>query len=165
VSDAAGGACSSLQIGPARGGFAGAPSGRSWQVRFVGVAAPPAVTVNGRALAKGAWRYDSASRTLTVTTTKLPTRSATAIGTAAPLRLRVRAPHGRRIVRVDAFVATRRVRGKLRYTRALRARGRRIRSVTLRSLPTVPFRVRLVARIAGGRRIATVRRFGPCGVR
>ena len=81
----------------------------------------------------------------------------------APIRLRVRAPRGDRVVRVDVSVATRRVRGRLAYRHVLRKRGRRIRSVTLRSAPTGVFKARVVARTAHGRRIAKVRHFAACG--
>jgi hypothetical protein len=75
--------CSSLTIAPARGGFPGARARRSWQIRFVGIAAPRAVTVNGRRLATAAgqpgWTYDQPSRTLTVATRELRARSATVV--------------------------------------------------------------------------------------
>ncbi|MFL5886609.1 MAG: TIM-barrel domain-containing protein, partial [Thermoleophilaceae bacterium] len=105
----ASGACSSVKIGPARGSFAGAPSSRSWRVRLVGVAAPRTVTVNGVTAGRKAWTYDPVTRTLTVKTGSLPTKAAAEIGTASPLRVRVRRPRGARIVRVDAYVGKRRV--------------------------------------------------------
>ncbi|MFL5885080.1 MAG: hypothetical protein ACJ77M_08425, partial [Thermoleophilaceae bacterium] len=93
------------------------------------------------------------TRTLTVKTGSLPTKAAAEIGTASPLRVRVRRPRGARIVRVDAYVGKRRV---------LRVRRNGIRTVTLRSRPAGAFRLKLVARTANGRRVTTVRRLGPC---
>jgi hypothetical protein len=158
--------CATLTIAPVRGGFAGARGTRSWKLRFVGVAAPRTVTVNGRTVA--GWTYDKPSAALAVTTGELPTHASAVVragGTCScrgPLRLRVRAPRGDRVTRVDVSIATRRVHGRLAYRHVLRKRGRRIRSVTLRSVPSGPFRARIVERTAHGRRIAKVRRFGAC---
>jgi hypothetical protein len=174
ASDTATARCSSLTIGPARGSFPGAPRTRSWQVRFVGVAEPLRVTVGGRALGRSRWTYDTATRTLTIATPELPTRSAASVaatapgaicGCPAPLRLRVRAPRHARIVRVDVYVATRRAHGRLVYRHVLRVRHRPVRAVTVGSPPAGAFTLKVVARDAHGRRWTTVRRYGACGRR
>jgi hypothetical protein len=45
---------------------------RSWSIRLVGVAAPQAVTLNGKAINSGGaspgWSYDAASRSLSINT-------------------------------------------------------------------------------------------------
>jgi hypothetical protein len=55
-----------LTIAAAAGGFAGAPRWRAWVVRFVGIARPRAVLLDGRMLGRLRWRYETAARTLTI---------------------------------------------------------------------------------------------------
>ena len=172
------GGCSSLEIAPARGTFAGAPATRAWQVRLVGIGAPRAVSLDGRPLAGAGpgsrgWAYDQATETLTVTTGERSTHARTAIGVgppqacacAAAIQVRVRAPRRSRVVRVDVYVATRARHGRPLFHHVLRRRGRRLRQVILRSPPSGPFTLELVARTSRGRRITTVRRYGACGRR
>jgi hypothetical protein len=66
-----------LTIGPARGRFAGQPSSREWTVRFLGVAAPAEVDVDGRPT--GGWSYDPSTRTLTVHVAARPISTRTTI--------------------------------------------------------------------------------------
>ena len=66
-SSSANGACHSLTIDAAQGqGFSGALNTRSWQLRFVGVAQPQNVTLNGNPVAD--WSYDAGAQTVTVNT-------------------------------------------------------------------------------------------------
>jgi hypothetical protein len=58
-----------LRIAPARGRFAGQVTQRQWTVKFRNAAAPHRVSVDGRS---AQWRYDGATRTLTV---DVPVRS------------------------------------------------------------------------------------------
>ena len=66
------GRATTLTIGAARGRFAGAPRRRAYQIRFVGVARPRAVTIGGRRTSR--WRHDRRARTVTVRTGPLSTR-------------------------------------------------------------------------------------------
>ena len=61
-----------LRIGPMHGKFAGRPARRRWEVRFVSVRRPRAVTVDGRRVSN--WRYDRATRTAVVRTGAISTR-------------------------------------------------------------------------------------------
>src|SRR5205085_5189304 len=104
-----------------------------------GVGAPRTVSIDASATGSA---YDEPSRTLTVTTGELPAHAQTVISAGSPgatLRVRLRSPRRDRIVRVYAYVATRRVRGRPAYRRVRRVRGRRVRRVTLRSPPSAPF--------------------------
>jgi len=67
---------SEVEIGPTSGRFPGAVARRSWVVRFVGVARPRAVRVDGH---RHRFSYDRATRTLTVDIGGLSTRRTTAI--------------------------------------------------------------------------------------
>jgi len=68
------GACHTLRIDAAQArNFPGALASRSWQLRFVGVDEPQEVKLNDRIL--DGWSYDGASRTVTVETGNLGTRS------------------------------------------------------------------------------------------
>lgn len=64
---------SSVIIGAGHGHFPGARRYRMWTIRFVGVARPRAVRLDGRPLAAARWSYDRAARILTVQTGRLGT--------------------------------------------------------------------------------------------
>lgn len=61
-----------VTIAPARGAFAGQVRQRSWTVEFRNAKQPTSVSINGRRIAAGAWNWNSATDTLTVTA---PTQS------------------------------------------------------------------------------------------
>jgi alpha-D-xyloside xylohydrolase len=65
-----------LTIGAARGRFPGRPLARTWQVRALDVARPRTVRVDGR---RRRWSYDRATRTLTLSTGRVPTGRPVAI--------------------------------------------------------------------------------------
>jgi hypothetical protein len=85
-----------LTIGAARGGFAGLPRRRGYEVRVAGVPRPHTVTVGGRRTSR--WSYDPGRRTAIVRAGRLPTRRATRIvlrwgsPSRAPVRRRSRPP-------------------------------------------------------------------------
>jgi hypothetical protein len=76
---------SSLTIGAARGRFPGAPSARSWRIRFLSVARPRIVRIDGHRIAhqaaagRSGWSWDPARRTLTVNTGPVSTGRTVAI--------------------------------------------------------------------------------------
>lgn len=77
---------SRVTIGAAKGTFPSALAARRWEVRFTGVAAPTAVTVDEVAVpatsassGQPGWWYDSATRTVHVRTSSLPTTEATVV--------------------------------------------------------------------------------------
>jgi alpha-glucosidase (family GH31 glycosyl hydrolase) len=70
-------ASKTLTIGPARGRFAGQPSSREWTARFLGVARPSTVDVDGKSTS--AWSYDASNRTLTVPLAARPITTRTTI--------------------------------------------------------------------------------------
>ncbi|HEY3715460.1 MAG TPA: TIM-barrel domain-containing protein [Jatrophihabitantaceae bacterium] len=70
-------ASKTLTIGPARGRFAGQPSSREWTARFLGVARPSTVDVDGKSTS--AWSYDASNRTLTVPLAARPITARTTI--------------------------------------------------------------------------------------
>jgi hypothetical protein len=57
---------STVEIGPARGSYPGAPARRTYTVDLVDVSSPRAVLVDGRPQPASGWAYDDASRTLQV---------------------------------------------------------------------------------------------------
>jgi YD repeat-containing protein len=69
-----------MTIGPARGHFPGELAHRSWTVVFRDVGRPSAVRVDGRVTR---YRYDDASRTLTVRTTEVSTARSTTVSVAS----------------------------------------------------------------------------------
>src|SRR5581483_7836685 len=79
ISHAQRGRRSSLTIDTAEGRFTGAPAARTWEVRFLGVLRPSAVTINRRFTRM--WSYDAATHTLTVNTGSRSTRQRLVIST------------------------------------------------------------------------------------
>jgi acyl-homoserine-lactone acylase len=71
-------------------------------------------------------------------------------------KLAVRQRRGERVVRIDAFVN-----GK----RARTTKGHRLRTVTLRKLPTTALTIKLVARTNTGRRLTSTYRIARCGAK
>jgi alpha-glucosidase (family GH31 glycosyl hydrolase) len=65
-----------ITIGPMRGSFAGKPSRRSWELRWVGVRKPRRVSVNGK---PRRFSYDAVKRTLTLKTGTRSTRRSVVI--------------------------------------------------------------------------------------
>ncbi|BCJ56111.1 alpha-xylosidase [Actinoplanes sp. NBRC 14428] len=63
-----------LRIDAVRGRHPGQVTGRDWTVVFAGAAAPRSVRVNGHAVARTAWTYSAAARTLTVHAGPQPVR-------------------------------------------------------------------------------------------
>jgi glycosyl hydrolase family 31/ricin-type beta-trefoil lectin protein/uncharacterized protein DUF5110/carbohydrate binding protein with CBM35 domain len=63
-------------VGATTGTFTGAPASRAYTLRVSGSAAPTAVAVDGVQVPETAWAYNKDSRTVTVTTAKLPVGSA-----------------------------------------------------------------------------------------
>ena len=61
-----------VRIGPAKGAYRGQPTTREWTLSLRNAAPPSAVTVDNAALRPGSYRYDAASRTLTVTLPRRP---------------------------------------------------------------------------------------------
>jgi alpha-glucosidase len=73
-----------LTVAPVRGGYAGMPTQRSYEIRLPGDWPPESVTVNGGALApaeegKQGWRYDGNTLTTIVNTPHFPVSSAVTI--------------------------------------------------------------------------------------
>jgi hypothetical protein len=58
---------STVDIGPARGSYPGAPASRQYTVDLVDVSSPRSVLIDGRPLPSSGWSYDTASHTLAVT--------------------------------------------------------------------------------------------------
>nr|WP_172832307.1 TIM-barrel domain-containing protein [Nakamurella panacisegetis] len=58
---------STLNIAAAKGSYAGQVTDRQWTAQFTNADAPKSVSVNGIKLAATAWKYDAATRTVTVT--------------------------------------------------------------------------------------------------
>lgn len=67
-----------LTIGPARGGFAGQPQRRSYEVRLAGVPRPREVRVDGQQV--GTWTYRAGKRVTVVRTGPQPTDQGLRIG-------------------------------------------------------------------------------------
>jgi hypothetical protein len=61
-----------VTVDPARGSFAGQVKQRAWTVEFQNAVAPTSVSINGHKATADEWKWDSATRTLTVTA---PTQS------------------------------------------------------------------------------------------
>ncbi len=68
-----------LTIAPARGGFPGQVTGRQWTLVFHNANAPGTVRLDGQPVPASRWTYNAATRTLTVTTTTVPTNRAVTV--------------------------------------------------------------------------------------
>jgi Glycosyl hydrolases family 31/Domain of unknown function (DUF5110)/NPCBM-associated, NEW3 domain of alpha-galactosidase/IPT/TIG domain len=71
IAASARGAVSTVGIGPSRGGYPGQAGTRSFQVELTGLSDPRTVLLDGRPLAPGDWRYDTATHTVTATVSGL----------------------------------------------------------------------------------------------
>jgi hypothetical protein len=65
------GASATVAIGPSRGSYPGQPQTRGFDVDMIGLSRPASVLLDGHPLAPGAWTYDPATHTVTVTVTGL----------------------------------------------------------------------------------------------
>jgi len=65
------GASATVAIGPSRGTYPGQPQTRGFDVDMIGLSRPASVLLDGHPLAPGAWTYDPATHTVTVTVTGL----------------------------------------------------------------------------------------------
>jgi hypothetical protein len=79
ISYTSGAGASTVVIGAARGAYPGAPSSRQYTVDLADVSAPREVLVDGQPLPTSAWSYDTATSTLEVPLSAVPTGGAATV--------------------------------------------------------------------------------------